>query len=78
MLCRDCIGGILGLEDGFPSDLVIVGDELLKSCAYILLLLILLALFNIGGSLTLHCSGYSVYDYPGSRVGLAPSINNKA
>ncbi|KAG8903570.1 hypothetical protein FRB99_003121 [Tulasnella sp. 403] len=27
----DCVGGILALGDGFPSDLAIVGDEFLKS-----------------------------------------------
>ncbi|KAI0786690.1 aspartic peptidase domain-containing protein [Abortiporus biennis] len=28
---EDCVGGILGLGDGFPSDLAIIGDEFLKS-----------------------------------------------
>lgn len=29
---KDCVGGILGMGDGFPQNLAIVGDEFLKSC----------------------------------------------
>ncbi|OCH88252.1 acid protease [Obba rivulosa] len=49
---NDCVGGVLGIGDGFPPNLAIIGDEFLKSW-------------------------YSVYDYAGSRVGFAPSVNNK-
>jgi hypothetical protein len=32
---NECVGGILGLPDGFPSDFAIIGDEFLKSCEYL-------------------------------------------
>ncbi|CAL1706582.1 unnamed protein product [Somion occarium] len=48
---EECLGGIVSLGDGFPSNLAIIGDIFLKSW-------------------------YSVYDYTGARVGLAPSVNN--
>ena len=28
---KDCIGGVLSMDDGFPSNLAIVGDAFLKS-----------------------------------------------
>lgn len=27
-----CVGGVLGLGDGFPDNLAIVGDAFLKNC----------------------------------------------
>ena len=31
-LCRSCVGGVLALGDGFPSEMAVVGAEFLKSC----------------------------------------------
>jgi hypothetical protein len=62
-----CVGAILGVNDGFPDDLAIIGDVFLKSCK----------LKPFSRWIWTDEIGYSVYDQsPRARVGFASSSNN--
>ena len=66
----DCVGGILALGSGLPSNLAIIGDEFLKSCKSP-------CGFIVDIVTNFRRVGYSIYDYShGARVGFAPSTNN--
>ena len=67
---RDCVGGIVGVtpDYGLPANLAIVGDVFLKSCA---------CPRSALAAPRLTSAGYVTFDYAGSRVGLAPSVNNQ-
>lgn len=42
----DCVGGILSIGNGLPSNLAIIGDEFLKSCQYLIDFGAMFASFN--------------------------------
>lgn len=67
-----CVGGVLGIGQGFPDNLAIVGDAFLKSCK---------PSHKAPESMRPEAdqsTGYSIYDYSnGARVGLAASTNNR-
>ena len=67
-----CVGGILGMEDGFPPNFAVIGDIFLKSCTYHHHL----THYTLAADIGLE-TGYTTFDYAGSRVGFAPSINNR-
>ena len=67
----DCVGGVLSMGNGLPSNLAIIGDEFLKSCEQ--LCPGGFPIFNIRHIFL----GYSTYDYGnGARVGFSPDVNN--
>lgn len=73
----DCVGGVISIGNGLPSNLAIIGDEFLKSCEF------LGGVNDFGPAFTpFNVSnkklGYSTYDYGnGARVGFWPDANNK-
>ena len=70
-----CVGAILGVaDDRYATNLAIIGATFLKSCEHFPVYLY----SPLEPFLNLRVvTGYTAYDYAGSRVGFAPSINNK-